>query len=134
MSTLRTSIAYVIGNWKAPVPLTRSFCIGNLFIIDRELAPGVLGVVWDVKERIIPVNDEIVAAFDELGCLAQFWQGYQNEKSLRETINASVDLALIEALVKLNSYIDLECKTFADTFKLKGWVSKLLIQERARNA
>lgn len=118
-------IAKLIGMWPDIVPLTRSFLVCCLFIIDKELVPNTLNTTWKTKDTYYPISLDIIECLDEIGCLRPLKGTYVNSSVFRNNVNEQLTAEQIKAidtlLQEMNSYTEL-----ADTFKLKTRMTRLM--------
>jgi hypothetical protein len=126
----RATLAYLAGHWPERIPLTRSFFIGCLYIMDLELAPGCLSIQWDVA-GYYPTNQGLLSSLDELGCLRSFRNAYLKDERLQEQVELLITEQQYKALAliiqQMNSY-----QSLADTFQLKSQMAAVMAKNRPK--
>jgi hypothetical protein len=129
---LKATMGYMIASWPgAWMPLTRSYVLGNLYIIDREIAPGCLTLEWKVKDVFYPDNRAVVEAMDELGCMNNFYKAYHHQTGVADMILGHL---LAENKAAVDDFMqivkDKGWKTLSDAYQLKAWMQRLMIKQR----
>jgi hypothetical protein len=122
-ASLRAAIIYLVGEWPMRVPLTRSFFVSVLYIIDRR-ANRLFKITWDTSQYY-PQTKELVDELDDLGCLRTLHTVYERNPGLKQEALKMLPLTykdvLDRYLVEMGTFHDL-----MDTFKIKSEMIKLL--------
>lgn len=129
-ATNRAILTKLVGNWPDIIPLTRSFVVACLYIMDREIAPGCLELDWQTEGNYYPMNQSLIAAMDKVGCLRPLSGTFRNNQEFRIAVNNAIPAPQQEAL---NIMIDRlkSCRTLPDALRvIKSRMSELMMEQR----
>jgi len=67
--SIRATIILLARQWPNRFPITRAWTVETLYIIDKVIRPGCLGLNWETRGHY-PINHELLHSLDEVGCIS----------------------------------------------------------------
>ena len=128
-ATVRATIILLAFRWPKHIPLTRAWCVEILYIMDKAIRPGCLGLDWDTR-HVYPINKELLQDLDKLGCISAIQRSLTEEmvQMACRDITSSQSFALEIVATNLSS-----CDKVIEAYEWKNKMKMEIVREQEEN-